>query len=229
MIWELKLDFNLAARNDPATAPKRGNQQNLIKRIKKFQLLNKLLKKNVKNSLFWTHLLLLSGTEAHTCSAHPKSILLVAFLFRIYIWAYFEINSCTILLVSQPCWFLSNCRFVFFLITPRCLNPWIIWWRTCVLYFVGIIVPLISVSGHFVNLIRGGRNWEVFQYFVCKNHLLYLILLWYQKVAIHFTFLICTVPSFLFLYLSLNNEDLVVDGFLLWLPPLGSSCKMKWL
>ena len=44
MIWELKLDFNLAARNDPSTAPKGGNQQNLKKLIKKFQLLNKLLK-----------------------------------------------------------------------------------------------------------------------------------------------------------------------------------------
>jgi len=41
---------HLAARNDPATAPKGGNQQNLL---------------------------LLSGTEAHTCSAHPKSILVV--------------------------------------------------------------------------------------------------------------------------------------------------------
>ena len=146
-------------------------------------------------------------------------------LFKIYIWPYFEIDSCTILLVNQPCWFLSNCRFVFFLITWRCLNPWIIWCRTCVLF----IVPLISVSGHFVNLIRGRRNWEVFQFVVCKKHLLYLILRWYQKVAIHFVFLMCTGPSLLFPYLFLNNKDLVVDGFLLWLPPLGSSCKMKWL
>ena len=97
------------------------------------------------------------------------------------------------------------------------------------LYFVGIIVPLISVLGHFVNLIHGGRNWEVFQFVVCKKHLFYLILLWYQKVAIQFVFLMCTVPSLLCPYLFLNNKDLVVDGFLLWLPPLGSSCKMKWL
>ena len=50
-----------------------------------------------------------------------------------------------------------------------------------------------------------------------------------KKVAIHFVFLTCTGPSLLCSYLFLNNKDLVVDGFLLWLPPLGSSCKMKWL
>ena len=50
-----------------------------------------------------------------------------------------------------------------------------------------------------------------------------------KKVAIHFVFSMCTGPSLLCPYLFLNNKDLVVDGFLLWLPPLGSSCKMKWL